>query len=538
MPILYGVLLNNRMKGALLFSLILANGIFAAELPVSFVGSGPELKYLKTERGDQVCDFSYAGYGGGGVAFPTSNNKKSVGSVTGDASDAIQSAINQVASMPLVDGVRGVVELAAGTYNCSKTLAIKTNGIILRGAGSAAGGTVIKLTGKPHIAIMIAHEVTQGEGKDSRKKSKAENSNEGKSRSVSKPIKITDDYVPSGTTAINVQSVSGLKSGDTIEITREATKEWIRFMGMDKLMDGGKLETWMKEDRQITYVRKIKSIKGNQITVDIPLTDCIDTQLLNKSDILRILATVTKVEPPKKISKCGLENFKIDAPNPVGDWRDAQNIGVIINDAEDIWMKNVGMKNTFPDVQVGEDSRRVTVEALKTEHPGEIKQSEKSNGYASYVRLLGTQVLMNKCNISGDNAFYISTANPASQLNVILNSTFSGNGSIEPHMTWSTGLLLDNCKLNQGEISIRNRGKAGSGHGWTMGWSVVWNCSAKNINVEQPPGVTNWCVGTSGKYEVEDKGKSGWLFMKGSTVTPNSLYQAQLAARLGDKLAK
>jgi len=519
------------MKGALLFSLILANGIFAAELPVSFVGSGPELKYLKTERGDQVCDFSHAGYGGGGVAFPTSNNKKSVGSVTGDASDAIQSAINQVAAMPLVEGVRGVVELSAGTYNCSKTLAIKTNGIILRGAGSAAGGTIIKLTGKPHIAIMMAHEVTQGEGKDSKKKSKSESSGEGKSKALSKPTKITNDYVPSGTTVINVQSVSGLKSGDTIEITREATKEWICFMGMDKLMDGGKLETWMKEDRQITYVRKIKSIKANQITVDIPLTDCIDTQLLNKSDILRILATVTKVEQPKKISKCGLENFKIDAPNPVGDWRDAQNIGVIINDAEDIWMKNVATKNTFPDVQVGEDSRRVTIEALKTEHPGEIKQSEKSNGYASYVRLLGTQVLMNKCNISGDNAFYISTANPASQLNVILNSTFSGNGSIEPHMTWSTGLLLDNCKLNQGEISIRNRGKAGSGHGWTMGWSVVWNCSAKNITVEQPPGVTNWCVGTSGKYEVEDKGKSGWLFMKGSTVTPNSLYMAQLAAR-------
>ena len=521
---------------ALLFSLILANGIFAAELPVSFVGSGPELKYLKTERGDQVCDFSYAGYGGGGVAFPISNNKKTVASVTGDASDAIQSAINQVASMPLVDGVRGTVELAAGTYNCSKTLAIKTSGIIIKGAGSAAGGTTIKLTGKPHIAIEIAREVSTGDGKESKKKAREAAASEGKSKGSSKPIKITDDYVPSGTFVINVQSVSGLKAGDTIEITREATKEWIHFMGMDNLMDAGKLETWMKEDRQITYVRKIKSIKGNQITVDIPLTDCIDTQLLNKSDILRIIATVTKVEPQKKITKCGLENFRIDAPNPVGDWRDAQNIGVIINNAEDIWMKNVSMKNTFPDLQVGEDSSRVTIESLKTEHPGEIKQSEKSNGYASYVRLLGTQVLMNKCSLSGDNAFYVSTANTTSQLNVVLNSTFAGDGSIQPHMTWSTALLLDNCKLNQGAIIIRNRGKAGSGHGWTMGWSVVWNCSAKSITVEQPPGATNWCVGSSGKYEVEDKGKSPWLFMKGSSATPSSLYMAQLEARV--KLAR
>ena len=524
---LWGVFLNKSMKAALLLSLVLLNGLCAAELPVSFVGSGPELKYLKTERGDQVCDFSHAGYGGGGVPFPTSNNKKSVGLVSGDASEAIQSAINQVASMPLVEGVRGTVELSAGTYNCSKTLAIKTSGIILKGAGSSAGGTVIKLTGKPHIAIMIAHEVSQGEGKDSKKKSKAENGGEGRTKTLSKPTKITDDYVPSGSTVIKVQSASGLKAGDTIQITREASKEWIRFMGMDNLMDGGKLETWMKEDAEINYLRKIKSVKGNEITLVVPLTDCIDAKHLSKSG-----ATVTKVEPLKKITKCGMENFRIEAPNPVGDWRDAQNIGVIINNAEDIWMKNVSMKNTFPDFQVGEDSSRVTIEALKSEHPGEIKQSEKSNGYASYVRLLGTQILMNKCVMSGDNAFYVSTSNTESQLNVILNSTFSGDGSIQPHMTWSTGLLIDNCKLNQGAIIIRNRGKAGSGHGWTMGWSVVWNCSAKNITIEQPPGVTNWCVGTSGKYEVEDKGKSAWLFMKGSPASPSSLYMAQFVARV------
>lgn len=519
--------LNKVMRPFLILILIVANGLFAAELPVSLVGSGPELKYLKTERGDQVCDFSHAGYAGGGVAFPTSNNKKSVGSVAGDASDAIQSAINQVASMPLVEGVRGTVELAAGTYNCSKTLAIKTNGIILKGAGSTAGGTIIKLTGKPHIAIEIAREVATTDGKESKKKAREAAASEGKSKGSSKPIKITDDYVPSGTFVINVQSASGLKSGDTIEITREATKDWIHFMGMDNLMDAGKLETWMKEDREITYLRKVKSIKGNEVTIDVPLTDCIDGKFLGKSG-----ATVTKVEPQKKITKCGMENFRIEAPNPVGDWRDAQYIGVIINNAEDIWMKNVGMKNTFPDLQVGEDSSRVTIESLKTEHPGEIKQSEKSNGYASYVRLLGTQVLMNKCSLSGDNAFYVSTANTTSQLNVVLNSMFAGDGSIQPHMTWSTGLLLDNCKLNQGAIIIRNRGKAGSGHGWTMGWSVVWNCSAKSITVEQPPGTTNWCVGSSGKYEVEDKGKGVWLFMKGSPATPTSLYQAQLEARI------
>ncbi len=521
-----------RITGAVFVSMFFAM-MEAAEVPCSLVGNGPELKYIKTERGDQICDFSYAGYGGGGVAFPTSNNKKTVGVSNGDASDAIQSAINQVASMPLVEGVRGVVELSAGTYNCSKTIAIKTSGIILRGAGMAAGGTVIKLTGKPHIGIELAHEVSTGDGKESKKKSKADAASEGKAKSQGKPIKIADDYVPSGTRLLNLEQVNGLKVGDTIEISRDATKAWIHFMEMDTLMDGNKLETWMKEDRPISHQRVIKAINGKEVTVDVPLTDSIDSRFLTKSS-----ATVAKVEPAKLISKCGIEGIRLEAPAPAGDWRDPQFIGIIINNSEDIWVKNVGSKNTFPDLQVSQDSSRVTVDSLKTEHPGEIKQSDKSNGYASYVRLLGSQVLMNRCSMSGDNAFYISTADTSSNLNVVLNSTFQGDGSIQPHMTWSTGLLLDGCKLNQGAIIIRNRGKAGSGHGWTMGWSVVWNCSAKSITVEQPPGATNWCIGSSGKYEVDEKGKNTWLFMKGSSVTPSSLYLAQLRARLGDVAVK
>lgn len=507
--------------------------LVAADVPCTLVGSGPELKYTKTERGDQICDFSYAGYGGGGVAFPTSTNKKTVSATSGDASDAIQSAINQVSTMPLVEGVRGVVELSAGTYNCSKTLAIKTSGVILRGAGTGSSGVIIKLTGKPHIGIEIAHEVATADGKDSKKRAKSEAVVEGKGRASGKSLKIADDYVPSGSRVLTLEQVAGLKAGDTVEIKKNATKEWIHFMEMDNLMDAGKLETWMKEDHPIAYLRVVIAIKGKEVTLDVPLTDSIDSRFLPKAS-----ATVTKVEPPKRISKCGIENLRLEAPAPVGDWRDPQFIGVIINNSEDIWLKNVGSKNTFPDVQVGEDSSRVTMDSLKTEHPGEIKQSAKSNGYASYVRLLGSQVLMNHCSMSGDNAFYISTADTASTLNVVLNSTFQGDGSIQPHMTWSTGLLLDNCKLNQGAIIIRNRGKAGTGHGWTMGWSVVWNCSAKSITVEQPPGATNWCIGSSGKYDTEEKNKNSWLFMRGSMVSPASLYIAQLRARLGDAAVK
>ncbi len=44
--------------------------VLAEEIPCSLVGSGPELHYANTAKGDRICDFSYAGYRGGGVALP------------------------------------------------------------------------------------------------------------------------------------------------------------------------------------------------------------------------------------------------------------------------------------------------------------------------------------------------------------------------------------------------------------------------------------------------------------------------------------
>ena len=44
--------------------------VSAEENPCSLVGSGPELHYATTAKGDRICDFSYAGYRAGGVALP------------------------------------------------------------------------------------------------------------------------------------------------------------------------------------------------------------------------------------------------------------------------------------------------------------------------------------------------------------------------------------------------------------------------------------------------------------------------------------
>lgn len=516
-----------------LFVLLIAfHTLSAEELPVSLVGSGSELHYATTAKGDRICDFSYAGYRGGGVALPDVPEKARVTPMAGDCSDKIQAAIDSVSSMSLVNDFRGAVVLAPGTYKCSKTLTLHTSGVVLRGSGSSRDGTTIQMTGAPHACVVIGSKSDTQEVKGKKKSKKKKDAGVEKGGS-SAPIEIADDYVPSGATSLNLQKSAAFQVGDLVRISRPASAEWIHFMGMDNLISDGEPGHWLKEGKALTQDREIKSVNGKQITWEMPLTDCIDVSKLGTSR-----GTVQKILADKNLSDCGLENLRIEAVAPKGDWVDTQNSGVTLEGCEDAWVRNVATLNQLPDVEVADSAERITLESMVANHPATVTKSSRSAGKATDFRLGGRQTLMNRCSSSGNGSFYVSTADPESMLNVVLNCVFSGDGSIQPHMRWSTGLLLDGCKLRDGEIILRNRAGMGSGHGWTMGWGVVWNCSAKKITVEQAPGCINWCIGSSGNYETGSENTSEWLFSKGVPVKPESLYLAQLRARLGDQALK
>jgi Domain of unknown function (DUF4955) len=98
---------------------------------------------------------------------------------------------------------------------------------------------------------------------------------------------------------------------------------------------------------------------------------------------------------------------------------------------------------------------------------------------------------------------------------------------------------------------LMNRGEMGSGHGWTMGWGVVWNSTASTLVIQNPPGAANWSIGTSGAeltapmkivgVRGRDLGPDlpqGFIESAGHRVNPESLYRAQLAERLGTAALK
>lgn len=480
---------------------------------VSPDGSG-KLVYRTLPHGDHIVDFSYAGYMGGGVALPKVPVVHALAPSGADDSAAIQHAIDQVSALPLKDGFRGAVLLKPGTFLCSTTLNITASGVVLRGSGPLDGGTTLKMTGDPHVAI----SVTGSE----------------QVQIVGHPVHIVDPYVPSGSQVITVDDAALLAAGDTIRITRYTTPKWLHFMGMDKMVRDSQAETWVGD--KISTYRIIASRDGNQLHLDVPLTDSYDREYLPPEG-----AEVVKVTISGRIEQVGIESLHIVAPARQVAFTDPLFRLITLGDLRDAWVNNVLADDTTGGIDAGENASRLTITNALIRHSTTITSSAKPSDYA----LRGTQILLLRCGSVGNDLFYVITGARNQGPNVVLESKFFGNGHLQPHQRWATGLLVDNTQLPQGGIDMMNRGEMGSGHGWTMGWGVVWNSSAAGLVIQNPPGAANWCIGTSGdelrapmkifgvpKRELPDM-PQGYIESANHRVLPESLYRAQLAERLG-----
>jgi hypothetical protein len=472
-----------------------------------YLNAGNKLQYKTTERGDRIMDFSYAGYMGGGVAIPAAPVKITISPSAGDNSIAIQQAIDQVAAMKLVNGIRGAVLLKPGTYNCEKPITITASGVVLRGSGAAENGSIINMTGSPHGCIVVKGNVT--------------------TKATNIRTTIAEQYVPAGALSFELQHVKELAVGDTIRISRPVTDAWVQFMGMDTLVRDGKKQTWVTGE--ITTERVIKTINKNTITVDFPLTDSYDMKYLGPNG-----ASVTKITTLGGISQTGIENLRIIAPAQSVTINDGLYKALSMSGVTDGWVRNLEILNTTNSISI--TANRVTVDHVNIRHEMPTKGAAKP----ADLNGSGAQLLFNQCNITGDNLFYFATGAKVSGPIVLLNCTFKGNGWIQPHQRWATGLLVDNCNVPDGGIDFMNRGSMGSGHGWSIGWAVAWNCNARSYLNQLPPGAVNWVIGCKGEpqkravpFNTAPFLPEGIYDAHNTPVNPSSLYLAQLTERLG-----
>lgn len=500
------------MRYPALIVLLATSATFAAA-PVSewvHPDASGKLVYKATDRGDRVLDFSTAGYRSGGVALPAVPVVKTLApSGKDDDSAAIQSALDEIGQLPPKDGFRGALLLQPGTFNCAKPIALKSTGVVLRGSGAGKqGGTTLNLTGAPHVGISVGSNTSTKPAGDS--------------------VAITDAYIPAGASTFHVTDARGFAVGDTVLVRRPVTPAWVEFMGMDTLVRNGKKETWVSG--QIFTERAIKQIEGNQITLDVPLTDTFDAKYLTPPG-----PSLSKAAPANRVSEIGVENLRIvSPPQPVG-ISDPHHSGIRLAGVEDAWVRDVALADMVGSISTASSARRVTVQDIQLSHTvptvGAAKPADLSAD--------GTQILFQRCTGDGENLFYFVTGARVTGPIVLLDSTFTGTGWIQPHQRWATGLLVDNCNVPNGGLEFMNRGEMGSGHGWTLGWSVAWNCRAKSLTIQQPPGSINWAIGCTGakKPAPQPFGKGpnmpeGTFDSYNAPVVPESLYQAQLKERL------
>ncbi len=465
-------------------------------------GSGKLAYKPINEAGDHIMDFSSAGYMGGGVAIPDVPVAARVSPSGGDDTAAIQAAIAEVAARPLVDGLRGAVLLAPGHYRLDGNITLAASGVVLRGSGSGAGGTEIQLGGMPRRAFFI-------EGTGSRM------------LDSSASAVITDSYVPAGSRTFTVDNPAPFKVGDAVMVGRPVTAAWISLLGMDMLVRNGMPQTWIRPGTVLRGERVITAIEGNRITVDIPYPDPFDAKYVTPPG-----GSIVKYSYPGRISQVGIEHLRV-----VGSPRAAGNDFhfVRLQAVRDAWIRDVVAHDVTSGVVATDTAVRVTVEDTLVSHtPVEYFTAAAPSDF----NIDGTQFLIQRSGSRGGNKiFYHSTASGVVGPNVLLGFYASGMRShVQPHQRWATGLLIDGARVDSGNIEYINRGTAGSGHGWTMGWGVIWNSVASSIKAFQPEGTANWAIGNKGNQDG-----NGIFESHGTPVAPASLYLAQLCQRLGPK---
>ena len=476
--------------------------------PPIALGADGKLTYATDSQGNRIPDFSHCGYAGGDRMIPDAPVRVVVATGQGDSTERIQKAIDYVASLPLDNnGLRGAVLLLKGRHEVFGSLRLASSGIVLRGQGMHDQGTVLVAAGLDRRTLI-------------RIVGRSDRTNH-----LGKTWEIRDEYVPVGATSFHLKEAPELKPGDTITILRPCTQAWIERLGMTEF-GGGQGDwrlVWKPGSRDLLWDRVVKSLNGDLVAVDAPITTAIEAEFGGG-----------RVEPyhwPGRITNVGVENLRCDSTFDAANPKDENHswFAITLENAQDAWVRQVTAAHFAGSmVAVYESCKHVTVEDCLSLAP-----VSEEGGYRRHTFFtMGQMTLFLRCHAergrhdfsaghcaAGPNAFV--------QCEAVLPLADSG-----PIESWASGVLYDCVRIDGNGLSLANRGANPHGAGWAAGNSVLWQCSASVIRCANPPTARNWAFGCWAEFEG-----NGLWYSSNESVRPYSLYVAQLADRLGPEAA-
>ena len=495
------------LKKISIISLILSLGLQCVICQTTTLVSADangKLSYKADAVGTVIPDFSGVGYQNSEKPIPVVPVLKTVSAVVGDNVANVQAAINEVAALPLVNGIRGAILFKAGTYEMSTTINVSASGIVLRGEGQ---NTIFKATGT--IQYDLIHIVGAA----------------GKTEIASSQKQVTNAFVAVGTKTVTVQSGHSFSVGDWVHFRREPNDAWIHILGMDTLSHIDPLATdWTASSYAISSERKITNVQGNTLTFDAPVMDIIDPVYAN--------AFVVKFTSAR-ISNCGVENLKmtsayLSSTDELHGWN-----AIYMDNVENCWVKKViAYSFGYSCVNVNDGGAFVTVDSCSMLDAVSII----TGGRRYSFNLNGQRCLVQNCTTRNGRHDYVDGSRTPGP-NVFYNSTATlEHADIGPHHRWSTGILFDNITTD-GQIRVQDRADSGSGHGWSGAQVMFWNCASPDFVVQDPPSYhCNWAIGCVGPITNVGQWTTnplGIVQSKGTKISAiPSLFKAQLADRL------
>jgi hypothetical protein len=500
---------NSYISGFLL--ILFAHVLFAQESSWARFDQKGNLVYKTDTKGNRIPDFSYVGYRNGELPIPNVDVKKVLSATEGDNLINIQSAIDEVSALkPDKRGIRGAILLKAGTYPVSGPIMIRANGILLIGAGSDPLGTTIIATRREK------HNLIHFIGKDG---------------AIAEPAttkKVMNDYVPVGAVSFQIDPEHSFVKGDRVFFQRKPNQQWIELLGMHDLSSTDPNDTdWTPQSYTINYKRKVVWVQGNVITLDAPVVDPVDPQYAE--------AFIIKYNWDERLEDVGVENIRLISEYAHKDDEDHGWNAIRFDNTENGWVRNISAYHFgYSAVDIASGSSNISVIDSRCIDP--ISQTTGGRKYSFNVN--GQRNLVMNCYTRGGRHDYVTGGRVAGPNVFAYSISEEQKSNIGPHHRWATGLLFDNVRGN-GEMDVENRRNSGSGHGWAGAQTLFWNCTAKSIIVQDPPGDhMNWAIGCRANVT----GKGHWLLLPigivestGIPVVPESLYKVQLAERLGHK---
>ncbi|MEM6321157.1 MAG: T9SS type A sorting domain-containing protein [Bacteroidota bacterium] len=481
------------------------------------------IEYVTDEANNYIPDFSYAGYGGGGIPLPEVPMVIQLNPISGDNTSHIQAAIDSLAKRPLDEnGLRGAVELNAGSYEIHGQLFVNQNGIVLRGVGDdidSTQNTILKGIGNTPSQrdLIVVGDFTIWDWKD---------------RVPNSTVNITNPFVPSGSRSLTLASVTNLNIGEEIIVFQPSTEAWLASINYG---DTASDEPWSPSQIDLYYQRRIEAVVAaeNKIILDAPIYDHLDNSLAQ--------SVIYKLAEPNIRTNIGVENLRIEIETEGPETENHVKNGILLKGVRNVWVQEVTVLHFMYAAIYTRAARNVTVRNCRGLEP-----HSKITGARRYnfdTDAYSNNILFEKCHASyGRHSFVSNGASTASGIVFYDCTTEHDYNASEGHRRWSQGLLFDNITFTEPEttnlLGLYNRGDYGTGHGWSsvnsVAWNVNLNSSLKKILIQQPPGRQNYAVGCLANVTNFHRFNHpiGAVELSRKEVIPSSLYEAQLTDRL------